>query len=125
MIAGKALVIMSVPLLVASVWAQQKPKQPKQIAQAQPSKQADKETDALDITFGSFNHSDATGEGEYTKFVAVDKDTTVIGDLCKLHDKKKVAEATGNLKMTDPQADATGDKALVYYAKNKKILLIT
>jgi lipopolysaccharide export system protein LptA len=107
---------------VAGGWAQQNPKPPRELAQAQPSKPSDKDTDVLDISFSSFNHSDATGEGEYTKFVAVDKDTTVSGDLCKLHDKKKVAEATGNLKMTDPQADATGDKVLLYYAKGKKIL---
>jgi lipopolysaccharide export system protein LptA len=125
MIAGKTLSALTFAFLVAGSWAQQKPKQSKQIAQSQPSKQADKDTEFLDISCSSFNQSDATGEGEYAKFVAVDKDTTVIGDLCKLHDKKKVAEATGNLKITDPQADATGDKALVYYAKSKKLLVIT
>ena len=105
--------------LIASAWTQVK-----QIpaVKAPPAPKQEKDNDTLDVSFASMRHNDTTGEGEFTKFKVVDKETTVIGDLCKVHDKKKTAEATGNLKMIDPQADATGDKAVILYADRKSVV---
>jgi lipopolysaccharide export system protein LptA len=121
MIAYRMFFGLALGIIIASGWTQQKPTPP---SKSQTSKQTDKDTDILDVSFGTIKISDYNGEHEYTTFVAVDKDTVISGDLCKVHDKKKTAEATGNLKMADPQADATGEKAVVYYAKGKKTLTI-
>jgi hypothetical protein len=73
-----------------------------------------------------FAHNDATGEGEAKQVVATSEEGTVIrADLWRWNDKTKVARASGNLSMSDPQADATADSAEVFYAKDKKLIVLT
>src|SRR5437879_4869814 len=91
---------------------------PKQSAGPAQKTGPDKDTEEIVIETKSGRHFDRTDEGDGTGFVAVDKDTTVTADKAKWNNKTKIAEATGNLKMTDPQADATGEKGVVYFAKS-------
>ncbi len=78
------------------------------------------------IKFESWEHNESTGESEFSKVLAVsDEGTTMHSDVWKLNEKTKTAKATGNLQMTDPQADATGKQADVYYAKGKRLLVLT
>src|SRR5437867_3167443 len=55
-------------------------------------------------------HNDATGIGAGKGITILDGDTTVKADDGKWNQKTKVAEATGSLSMSDPQADATSKK---------------
>jgi hypothetical protein len=73
-----------------------------------------------------FTQNDATGEGEAKQVVATSEEGTVIrADLWKWNDKTKVARASGNLSMSDPQADATADAAEVFYARDKRLIVLT
>jgi hypothetical protein len=73
-----------------------------------------------------FTHNDATGEGEARQVVATSEEGTIIrADLWKWNDKTKVARASGSLSMSDTQADATADSAEVFYAKDKKLIVLT
>ncbi len=71
-------------------------------------------------------HSDKTGEGS-AKVVKVTTDEgTVLHSLVfTWNDKTKIAKASGDLTMTDPQADATATEAEIQYAKDKKLVIMT
>jgi lipopolysaccharide export system protein LptA len=94
-----------------------------------PAKAAPKRDDkptAWNIKAATMNHNDATGEGEFTEVVAVsDEDTTIHADKWRLNEKKKTALATGNLKMTDKEADATATQADIDYGKGRRLLVLT
>src|SRR4051794_8175057 len=78
------------------------------------------------IQFASMDRNETTGESEFAEVVAVsDEGTTMHADKWHLNEKVKTAVATGNLKMTDPQADATGTQADIDYNKGKRILVLT
>lgn len=78
------------------------------------------------IQFERWEHSESSGESEFSKVVAVsDEGTTIRSDHWRLNDKKKTAVATGSLKMIDPEADATGKQADIDYAKGKRRLVLT
>lgn len=78
------------------------------------------------IQFETMERSENTGESDFTGVVAVsDEGTTMHADHWHLNEKTKTAVATGNLKMTDPQADATGKQADIDYNKGKRILVLT
>lgn len=73
-----------------------------------------------------FAQNDATGEGEAKQVVATSEEGTILrADLWKWNDKTKVARASGNLSMSDPQADATADAAEVFYARDKRLIVLT
>lgn len=93
---------------------------------ARPEQPAKKKPVPWNIDFVSATHNDSTGEGEASNVTAVsDEGTNILSDTWKWNDKTKLAHATGNLKMTDPQADATGEAADVEYGKGKRILTLT
>lgn len=78
------------------------------------------------ITFDELVHNDATGEGEATRVVATsDEDTVIKADLFTWNDKKRTARATGNLHMSDDQADGTAEQADIEYARSKKLIVLT
>ncbi len=78
------------------------------------------------ITFDELVHNDATGEGEAVRVVATsDQDTVLKADLITWNDKRMTARATGNLTMSDEQADGTADRADIQYAKSKRLLVLT
>jgi len=79
------------------------------------------------IDADSATYSDATGLGEAKKVVATDPDegTVVRCDLWKWNEKKKIAEASGNLLVNDPEVDVTGERADVYYARSKRLVVLT
>src|SRR5688572_12567673 len=76
----------------------------------------------VEVTADAMKHNDATGIGSGKNFVILDGETTVKGEDGKWNQKTKVAEATGNLSMSDPQADATSKKAIIHYAGGKRIV---
>lgn len=125
----RALVLLAVSLAAASAAAlgHQKAarlaRQEAAGAQAKPAGQ--KNSDDIQVDFATFHHNDATGLGEMTMMHLTDQETKVFADKASWNDKKKQAESSGNVKMTDPQADATGEKAFIYYAKSKKLLVLT
>lgn len=78
------------------------------------------------IEYEELVHNDASGEGEAKKVVATSEEETIIrSDLFRWNEKKKEAKATGNLQMSDPQADATATTADIFYAKAKKLIVLT
>jgi len=95
-----------------SAWPQAKQNQPA----------AKKSTRTVEVTADAMKHNDATGIGSGKNFVIVDGETTVKGEDGKWNQKTRVAEATGNLSMSDPQADATSKKAIIQYAGDKRIV---
>ena len=79
-----------------------------------------------DLTWEQANYNDATGENEFSKIVAVsDEGTTIHADKWAGNNKAKTGRATGNLKMNDERADATGEKVDVFYGKGKRLLVLT
>jgi lipopolysaccharide export system protein LptA len=122
----KTVAAAGVLLAVAGLgaWSQAmdtKPAAPKAQAKSESKKQT-----PWNIQFESWEHSESSGDNEFTKVVAVsDEGTTIRSDNWRLNEKSKTAVATGNLKMTDPEADATGKKADIDYAKGKRILVLT
>ncbi len=86
-----------------------------------------KAEDRINIKFLEWMHNSTTERGEAKGITIVDDKTLVQADHGKWDNRPKVqlAETVGNIKMIDPQADATGDKALIYYAKSKKLLILT
>lgn len=89
-----------------------------------PKKEAPKEREVR-IAYDEMVHSETTGEGEARKVVLVDGETQVMADRAKWNTKTKVLEGTGNLLMTDPQADGTSEKAVVYWDKGKRLAVLT
>jgi len=89
-------------------------------------KSEDKKPVPWNIQFDSMESNESAGETEFKNVVAVsDEGTTMHSDNWRLYQKKKTAVATGNLRMTDPQADATGKQADIDYAKGKRLLVLT
>ena len=78
------------------------------------------------MTFDELVHNDATGEGEAIRVVATsDQDTVIKADLITWNDKRMIARATGNLTVTDEQADASADRADIMYARSKRQLVLS
>ena len=91
-------------------------------ARAQEKQPAPKKERVVRVTADVLSHNDATGVGAGKNFTIVDGETLVKGDDGKWNQKQKVAEATGNLSMVDPQASGTSKKVIVQYAASKKIV---
>jgi len=83
------------------------------------------DTREIEITFEDWSHNEKTGLSEYKKAVIVDGDTTINSDTAQINRKTKTAFVTGNLRISDPQADVTGEKADVSYAKSKRLAVMT
>lgn len=78
------------------------------------------------LEFDEFFHSDATGKGEATDVVATsDHDTVIRTDLFRWDEKARTAQATGNLHMSDDQAEGTADKADIEYGRGKRLMILT
>jgi lipopolysaccharide export system protein LptA len=93
---------------------------------SEPTKVESKKPVPWNIQFASMDRNETTGESDFADVVAVsDEGTTMHADKWHLSEKVKTAVATGNLKMTDPQADATGKQADIDYSKGKRILVLT
>jgi lipopolysaccharide export system protein LptA len=120
--------ILSISLVAMAATRQSKPPaQPEQGKSASAAAKPDEKQKQRDIVIqvASFIHSDSDGNGEGRNVVVVDGETTVRADTGKWNTESRVAVATGNLSMTDPEADGTSEKAEVYYAKSKKLLIMT
>jgi lipopolysaccharide export system protein LptA len=78
------------------------------------------------VFLGGVEHSDKTKKGQAKNVTATsDEGTVILTDLWQWDEKAKTATATGNMKMTDPQADATSERADVYYKKDTRRLVLT
>ena len=109
----KILGLVGVSLLLGySAWPQAKKAQ---AAQKKPGR-------PVSVLIGLVTHNDGKGVGSGKDFTIIDGETTVKGDDAKWNQNTNVAEATGNLKMSDPQADATSTKAIIHYASAKRIV---
>lgn len=77
------------------------------------------------IEYDEAVHSDKTGEGS-AKVVKVttDEGTVLHAQVFTWNDKTKTAHASGDLRMTDPQADAVGTEAEIQYARDKKLVIL-
>lgn len=114
-------ILLTVPLAVALAGyaaASQNSPAPK-------SRDSDKEPEFVDIQYGELLHNDITGRGAAKHITVKAADTIVKGDEGSWDQKARTAEASGHLTMTDPKADATGKKVVIYYAKSKKLMVIT
>lgn len=78
------------------------------------------------IAFDELTHSDATGEGHARGVVATSDEGAVIrSDLFQWNDRQRRARATGHLRMTDPQVDATAESAEIDYARGRRLIVLT
>jgi len=103
------------------------------------SKQADKKTADTDkgaakdkflsITAEESVDNEATKTLDAKNAVVTDLEegTVFKADLIHVNNKKGVqtANATGNMSVTDKQADVTGEKAVVYFARSKRLAVVT
>lgn len=71
--------------------------------------------------------NDATGIGEARQVVVNDPEegTVLHADLWQWNTKTKTAKATGGLLLSDPQAEVTGERADIDYARAKRIAVLT
>jgi hypothetical protein len=80
----------------------------------------------MEVQGENFVHSDATGQGSAENVVVTDPDGGVItARQWTWNDRTKVAHASGNLRMTDEQMEATASAAEVRYAKSVRLLVLT
>jgi lipopolysaccharide export system protein LptA len=128
---SKRAVMLSAILLSTSAFAAVRHQKPTRIVRQDASGNKSKalppgkdKSDDIQVAWATFEHNDATGLGEMTKMDLTDQETKVFADHAKWNDKKKQAESAGNVRMSDPQADATGEKATIFYAKSKKLLVL-
>jgi lipopolysaccharide assembly outer membrane protein LptD (OstA) len=81
-------------------------------------------TRELYIQFISAEEDEKAGLMTYQSAIVKDGDEVIKADKAVVHLKTKVIDATGNLNISDPQADATGDSAKVYYARDKRLAVL-
>ncbi len=113
-----------VALAGAVVWAQvAKPAQQPIV----PEKKADRASAKVwDIQFDKLEHNEDTGIGDAFNVVAVsDQGSIIHADHWKWNDKRKTAQATGNMNLTDEQADATAETADITYAKRERVMVLS
>lgn len=79
----------------------------------------------LVITFDSADLDEANGLAIYKKAVLIDGDTILHADELKVHRQQKTCDASGNLLITDPQADITGEKATLNYTRSMRTAILT
>lgn len=113
-----------------AAWPQTKngigPMPPRKVAIAPDRTDGGNKDTGWDVAFSDISYNDKTGRNEFHKIVATSDEGTVIhADTWTGNHNDKTGRATGNLKMTDPQADATADVANVYYARAKRLLVMT
>lgn len=117
---GAALLAVSCALAVAR---QNPPAQP---AHAPDVPRPAKPAHTWTIEYEEAVHSDKTGEGSAKNVVVTTDEGTVLhAKDFTWNDKTKVAHASGDLRMTDPQADAVGADAEIQYARDKKLVIMT
>ncbi|MGC8667371.1 MAG: hypothetical protein ACP5VE_04540 [Chthonomonadales bacterium] len=69
--------------------------------------------------------NESTGEGSARNIEIVDDQTVIHADDGRWNTKQRVARMTGNLSLKDPQADGTADTAQVFYARSKRLVVLT
>src|ERR1051326_84576 len=117
-------------LAVGEGYAAVSQEQAKPVAQAKPATQAEqKKPKRLDILAASSNREEATSTTNLKSAVITDEEegTQFRAEQMKIRDKKGVEtmDATGNLIVTDKQADVTGEKVTVYFARSKRLAVVT
>jgi hypothetical protein len=116
-------------LSTGAVLAARPQEQPRPKAAAAQPAQTDKKARTLNIRYGSMNHDEASDTTDFKAAVITDVDEGTIfrADSIKVNNKKgaQSAAATGNLLVTDKQADVTGNDAVIYYAKSKRLVVLT
>lgn len=113
-----ALAVGTVSAFAAWPQAQGPAKESKPAAQKDPPR-------ILHIEAEEVTHNDTTGLGRASKVTVTVDDTVMRADVFTWNDKARTGEATGNLSLNDPQADATGDKILLYYAKSRRLMILS
>lgn len=91
-----------------------------------PSKKPDKEKpEIVSVSGENIIQNEGTGEGSARNIEIVDDQTVIHADEGRWNTKQRVARLTGNLTLKDPQADGSADTALVFYARSKRLLVLT
>jgi lipopolysaccharide export system protein LptA len=124
MMGGRVFRCMGVLLVLAACAFATRPQvqEPVKEAPPRPSKEP---AQILHIEAEEATHNDATGLGRASKVTVTVDDTIMRADIFTWNEKTKTGEATGNLSLNDPQADATGDKILLSYARSKRLLVLS
>lgn len=115
--------LFSVAVLLAPVFYQAA--RPQNAAQRPKTEPGKAEVRFVDIKASPIEHNDATGLGQGRNVLVIDGETRIRGDEGKWNKKTKQAEATGNLLLTDPEADGTCEKGEIYWAKSKRLVILT
>jgi hypothetical protein len=73
------------------------------------------------------NEATKTLDAKNAVVTDMEEGTVFKADLIHVNNKKGVqtANATGNMSVTDKQADVTGEKAVVYFARSKRLAVVT
>lgn len=95
---------------------------PVSVQKADKNQDGGKKTRTLNATIEDWTTNDNTGIGSGRNVVGVIEEDEVHyrADKFTYNQKTRVAEVTGNLFISDPKADVTADRALIYYAKAKR-----
>lgn len=129
----RMLVGMAASALAASAiytaWSQESGKPAAQAAGPAKTAQEAKKPKKLDIKYATFDHDSASDVTDFTDAIMTDVEegTVFHADKMKVDQKKSIqtAEAVGNLTVTDKQADVTGEKVVIYFAKSKRLAVVT
>ncbi len=93
---------------------------------AEPKRGESKAPSTWVIQYAEAEHSDKTGEGQAKAVVVTTDEGTVLhADRFAWNDRTRVARAEGNLRVVDPEADATGSAVEIQYARSKRLLILT
>ena len=86
---------------------------------------APKKAEIVEVSGENIIQNESTGEGSARNIEIIDDQTVIHADQGRWNTKQRVAHMTGNLSLKDPQADGTADAAQVYYARSKRLVILT
>jgi hypothetical protein len=121
--------VVAAAMVPGGLYAAQSKAPTKAAAQDTGAKQATKKPKTIHVAAASAVHVEATKTDDLTNAVITDVEegTVFRADTMKVDNMAsvKTADATGNLLVTDKQADVTGEKVRVYFAKSKRLAVLT
>jgi lipopolysaccharide export system protein LptA len=126
MSARRAIMLASTILLTLAAYAARP--QAKDAAKTPSRPQSEKANQrVLTIEHQGWEYNETDETSDFKKAVITDEDTVFRADTVRVKNKKGIqtADATGDLLVTDPQVDVTGEKAVIYYAKSKRLAVLT
>jgi lipopolysaccharide export system protein LptA len=119
----------AIAFIPGGIYAAQTAVKPKSSTKTPSGEQPKKKPKQLSIRAAAMEHVEATNTDDLKNAVITDLEEGTIfrADKVKIDNvaSAKTADATGNLQVTDKQADLTGETLKVYFAKAKRLAVVT